>query len=207
MRSCGILFVLVLLPFLVGCTTPTPAATPTPTCTPTPTATQAPTPTPVPTPTITPTPDLRVTNPENQHQYLLVNTPMSWHKASEHCTSLGGHLVTIQSAAENQFVSRMSMSSGTWLGATDEIQEGVWIWVTGESWDYSNWYPGEPNNCCPPTHCGPQDCTPEHYLTGDYTGQWNDTPDGQMHFVCEWDSVSQSPSHNLTLTSIVGLLL
>ena len=33
-------------------------------------------------------------------------------------------------------------------------------------------------------------CTPsapESYLTVDRTGQWNDAPDGQMFFVCEWD--------------------
>ncbi len=24
--------------------------------------------------------------------------------------------------------------------------EGDWNWVTGETWDYTNWYPGEPNN-------------------------------------------------------------
>lgn len=164
---------------------PEATATPVPTSTPAPTATHVPTATL--TLTVSPTPDYRVTNPENQHKYLVVDAPAGWHEANDYCSSLGAHLVTIQSAVENQFVSRMAHAM--WLGATDEAQEGVWGWVTGEPWSYSSWYPGEPNNCCPAQFCGPQECTPESYLTVDDTGQWNDTPDGQMNFVCEWDRV------------------
>ena len=87
-------------------------------------------------------------------------------------------------------VSDLSNSPDMWLGATDEIKEGDWVWVTGESWSYTNWYPSEPTNCCPAQYCGPQECTPESYLTVDNTGQWNDTPDGEMFFVCEWERSS-----------------
>ena len=41
---------------------------------------------------------------------------------------------------------------GPWLGATDVVQEGVWRWITGEAWTYSNWLPGEPNNHFPGEH-------------------------------------------------------
>jgi hypothetical protein len=33
-----------------------------------------------------------------------------------------------------------------WLGATDIESEGIWQWVTGEPFIYSNWADGEPNN-------------------------------------------------------------
>jgi len=161
--------------------TATATARPPATSTPEATATALPTT----TPTAIPTHDPRVTNPENQHLYLLVRVPMGWHEAENYCSSLGAHLATIQSAAENQFVSRMS--EALWLGATDESQEGAWSWVTGESWNYSDWYPGEPNNCCPARYCGPQECTPESYLSTDPTSQWNDMPDEQLYFVCEWE--------------------
>jgi hypothetical protein len=50
-----------------------------------------------------------------------------------------------------------------WLGGTDESQEGVWAWVTGELWSYTRWIPGEPNNTD----------GNEHYL-GELNGIWND---------------------------------
>ncbi len=182
MTRCSILLTAFLVPFLVGCATRPASETPA-TALPPPTATPAP----PALPTLAPssTPEYRVINPENQHRYLLANFAAGWHEAHAYCSSLGAHLVTIQSAQENQFVARLAPEM--WLGATDETQEGVWGWVTGESWNYSSWYPGEPNNCCPPQHCGPQECTPENYLTTDDTGRWNDTPDGQMFFVCEWE--------------------
>ncbi len=186
MRNYNALFIVPLL-LLAGCTLSAPEATATPasTRTPIPSATATIEPTATLTPTISPTPDYRVTNPENQHQYLVANFAASWHKANEYCSSLGGHLVTIQTEEENQFVSHLAPDM--WLGATDEIKEGDWVWVTGEPWSYTNWYPSEPTNCCPQQFCGPQECTPESYLTVDNTGQWNDTPDGEMFFVCEWD--------------------
>ena len=41
-------------------------------------------------------------------------------------------------------------SPQAWIGATDEVQEGVWEWVTGEPWVYTYWAPGQPDNnpCC-----------------------------------------------------------
>jgi hypothetical protein len=123
------------------------------------------------------------------HQYRLVETPMAWHEAAAHCDGIGGHLVTINSQAENDFVWGQFGDYYHWLGATDEECEGEWRWVTEEPFDYSNWAPGEPNNCCPPTHCGGDECTAEHYLAwaSPSDGRWNDVPDGTLVFVCEWD--------------------
>jgi hypothetical protein len=124
----------------------------------------------------------------NGHLYQRIDTGMMWHDARDYCTGLGAHLVTIGSQEENQFV--YELLPWGWLGATDEVTEGVWVWVTGEPWLFENWAPYEPNNCCPPENCGGTECTPEHYLTfwGDpYASQWNDVPDGANYFVCEWD--------------------
>ena len=135
-----------------------------------------------------PTLDQRTLNPENGHLYLLDQNVTSWHRARQHCTTLGGHLVTIDSEAENTFVYGFAICD-TWLGATDEAQEGTWVWVTGEPWTYTNWQDGQPDNCCPPEACGGTDCMEEHYLT--YSGgmTWIDVPNtNQYRFVCEWDN-------------------
>jgi basic membrane lipoprotein Med (substrate-binding protein (PBP1-ABC) superfamily)/fibronectin type 3 domain-containing protein len=120
------------------------------------------------------------------HRYQRIETTMPWHEARDYCASLGGHLVTINSAEENAFVYSLSPSS--WLGASDEAVEGVWTWVTGEPWIYTNWAPYEPNNGTWPGHDGPY----EHFLTftPGYPGQWNDVPEDPVGgaFVCEWDN-------------------
>lgn len=127
-------------------------------------------------------------NPENGHTYQRIDNEMTWHGAKAYCECFKGHLVTISSESENQFVCDILSSS--WIGATDEATEGLWEWVTGEPWVFSSWSPGEPNNCCPPWICGGSECTPEHYLTywGDpYEDEWNDVPNGFRPFICEWD--------------------
>ena len=128
--------------------------------------------------------------PVTGHQYQVIYTRMSWHAAGEYCQGIDAHLVTISSIEENQFVYDLQPYS--WLGATDELCEGTWLWVTGEPWDFEYWAPGEPNNCCPEENCGGSGCTPEHYLTfwgAPYSSMWNDVPDGRKPFVCEKDVI------------------
>lgn len=155
-------------------------------------------------PTVTPppTPDLRTLNPVNQHRYLYVKTEMNWHQARDYCTSRGGHLATIQDASEDEFLYQLTSRTGeTLLGATDEVEEGVWVWVTGEPWDYENWDEGEPNNY------GDQ---PENYLSYHYdvpapqNSHWNDVGNDPGYFTCEWEPSEPTldPAIQIALDSI-----
>jgi hypothetical protein len=116
------------------------------------------------------------------HRYKLFDTPLRWHDADRACGELGGHLVTITSAAENEFVRGLAREGNhcVWLGVTDRKVEGVWEWVTGEPFDFSAWARGEPNN-----HMGG-----EHYgvMWRTRTGStWNDTEATNRNaYVCEW---------------------
>jgi hypothetical protein len=72
---------------------------------------------------------------------------MNWHNACECCELLGGHLATVESNAENDFLyNHFAKDHVCWLGASDAKQDGKWNWVTGELWQYHNWFDGEPNN-------------------------------------------------------------
>lgn len=155
-------------------------------------------------PTLTPprTPDLRTLNPVNQHRYMYVKTEMNWHQARDYCASRGGHLATIQDASEDEFVYQLTSRTGeTFLGATDEVEEGVWVWVTGEPWDYKNWDEGEPNNY------GDQ---PENYLSYHYdvpapqNSRWNDGGNDPGYFTCEWEPSEPTldPAIQIALDSI-----
>ena len=128
------------------------------------------------------TPDQRVLNPANQHLYLYVKIPLAWHEARDYCATRGGHLVTIQTPSENRFVYELATENvqmGTWLGATDEAQEGIWVWVTGEPANYWNW--GEYWN-----YSG-KDGTEDFLAFDGWDKIWYDQPDGDKYFVCEWE--------------------
>ena len=82
------------------------------------------------------------------HTYAVVYNAndYSWEEASAACRALGGHLVTITTQEEQEFVADMYSSSSyaeytgnywTWIGASKENRESAWKWVTGEEYSYS----------------------------------------------------------------------
>ena len=91
----------------------------------------------------------------NGHWYQVVqqDDTLNWETARDEADAAGGHLVTITSEAENNFVFGL-VSSGKyanyWLGGyreTDNQDPSLgWAWVNDEEWSYTNWLPNEPNN-------------------------------------------------------------
>jgi len=125
----------------------------------------------------------------NGHEYLLIQADRrSWNGAKRDCESRGGYLVTIHSQEENDFVRNLVESAGfssAWIGFTDELTEGGWIWVTGEAVTYTNWEEGEPNGFLIENH-------------GEITsgGTWNDL-EGEAYsfpYICEWESETDEQS-------------
>ena len=98
----------------------------------------------------------------NDHSYLAIATekPISWADANEMANKLGGHLVTLTSAAENDFIFHLIDSEmywypginlrGPWTGGYQlpgsSEPTGGWSWVTGEPFTYEFWEAGQPNN-------------------------------------------------------------
>ncbi|MEI6708991.1 MAG: Ig-like domain-containing protein [Methylococcales bacterium] len=82
----------------------------------------------------------------NGHTYMLTNSSsLSWQQAETQAVSLGGHLVTINDAAEQAWLAS-TFPTGGWIGYTDQVTEGVFQWISGETATYTHWYLGEPNN-------------------------------------------------------------
>ncbi len=103
----------------------------------------------------------------NNHYYQIVQVDViTWEDAkiaAENSVYNGwqGHLVTVNSQAENDFIADTSFLGDSygmygdivWLGGyqtppspeTDPAAD--WQWVTGEGWNYTNWHPnGYPSN-------------------------------------------------------------
>ena len=116
----------------------------------------------------------------NGNVYLFYNLPVTWYTANAYCEALGGHLVAITSAEENQFVWDFCRNSFTWIGGNDVSYEGYWQWVTGESFSYTNWHPVQPDNAQGGDEGG------EDYLHLFYDGLWNDNQGYVKYpFICE----------------------
>jgi Ca2+-binding RTX toxin-like protein len=102
----------------------------------------------------------------NGNTYLL-STAGTWQQAQAQARSLGGNLVTVNNQAEQDWlVSTFGGSELLWIGFTDEVTEGQFRWVSGETSTYTNWHFGEPNNA----HGG------EDYamMNWNWAGIWND---------------------------------
>ncbi|MCD8018267.1 MAG: fibronectin type III domain-containing protein [Clostridiales bacterium] len=138
------------------------------------------------------------------HNYKMYELELTWSEAEEYCESLGGHLMTVTSADEQALLVKLGGEKGHnyWLGGTDKKVEGTWEWVTGETWDYTCWNSGQPDNSQEAT--GNQ----ENYLQAcyDWNMNWNDSSNEQdstakIGFICEWDSLSNVKISSLKNTS------
>jgi len=141
----------------------------------------------------------------NDHWYELYPTYLQWEDLNVLATSLSylgmpGYIVTIQSQAENDFLFQtfFGMTDQFWIGYSDAVQEGSWVWSTGEPTTYTHWSPSEPN-----------DLNGEDYavfvLAYDHPSFWNDVgADAYQLGVVEYGSV---PEPATILLTIGGALL
>jgi hypothetical protein len=132
-----------------------------------------------------------VTNSANGHVYYLL-AQATWTQSEDEAISLGGHLVTISDEAENNWVyDTFSLINGApialWLGLNDQLEEGKFVWASGQTSSYTHWSQGQPDN-------GGGGEFPEHFVHMWFPGfnpgyvtdrYWNDLPD--------LDSVHETP--------------
>lgn len=134
-----------------------------------------------------------VLNPSNGHSYEAVGGSLLWsdaQAAAEAAAPLGfvSYLATVTSQEEGDFIGGNVPGFGsTWLGGFQPdpfvAPAAGWEWVTGESWDYTNWTPGEPND-----YFG---AGSESYLMFWSGTQWNDQYDGgSSGYLVEYEPLS-----------------
>ena len=116
----------------------------------------------------------------NGHWYEAVRVPESitWTAANDAAQARGGYLATVTTSTENQWVfdnlagdptrwivDSFGFHAGPYIDGYQDSSSptfsepaGGWTWVTGETWGYTSWAPGQPNDV------GEQDFL--HYWTG-----------------------------------------
>ena len=89
-------------------------------------------------------------SPVNGHTYMLLSGG-SWTNAENTAVALGGHLATVRSQAEHDWIvstwhNYQGIDIDLWIGLTDQAVEGTFVWISGEPVTFTNWDTGEPND-------------------------------------------------------------
>ena len=125
--------------------------------------------------------DLQVQAQDTGHCYMYFDNNTSWAAAEAACQAVGADvfLATITSAQENALASSVVPNVEVWLGGNDLVAEMTFVWVSGESFEYTNWRAGEPNNG------DNEDCITFQAQLG---GVWDDRDCGDnQRVLCERD--------------------
>lgn len=110
--------------------------------------------------------------------------------AERYCKELGGNLVKIESEEKNNVIAQKvkELNKTFYIGASDEKEEGKFVWRDGSAVTYTNWSQNEPNNSV--------DCGGENYVQMYANGKWNDYT-GQsvdVGFIGEFDKMPTATS-------------
>ena len=127
--------------------------------------------------------------------YYLSDAYKSWENARAICEARGGHLATIESADENQFIaSHIGFSNAVHIGLSDAADEGHFKWLNGAPFSYTNWEQGQPDNSGP-------DGSDYVVLHGWSNGRWADYSfHTEKRFVLELEC----NTGGLGITQVVG---
>lgn len=136
----------------------------------------------------TPMSEVFVAPDGSKHCYRMYKGVPLWVEARAFCETVGGHLATMTSAEENDFVYNFMRENGfltAYFGLMDEERDRTWVWVSGEPVEYLNWHLGQPS------YSGRERYGMYFYKHTD--GTWNDAhfyehvEDPGWSYICEWD--------------------
>jgi len=112
--------------------------------------------------------------------YKSFNLEMDWKDAERYCQNLGGHLPSIHSVEENNFLKKLSPHY-LWLGGTDPGHKGVWRWTDGSPFSFTYWGRGEPNNLGGGEDCLTMMANFDRWNWNDHRCSWHQN----YYFVCK----------------------
>jgi Lectin C-type domain len=81
---------------------------------------------------------------QNGHCYFPLAELRTWNVSRDGCVARAARLVSVTSAAEQQFVSALVGTSSRWLGLS-RFGSPTFSWLGGEAVSYTNWESGAPS--------------------------------------------------------------
>lgn len=134
--------------------------------------------------------------------YLLLSAG-TWTESEAYAVSLGGHLVAVNDAAENTFLTNTwGTQQSLWLGLfRTSPNAATFAWTNGQAVTYTSWSAGEPNNCC----------SGEDYTHTYGNGTWNDLGNfdsygGPKHGVVEFTTAVPEPESYALMLAGLGVV-
>uniref|UniRef100_A0A673JJJ3 Brevican core protein n=1 Tax=Sinocyclocheilus rhinocerous TaxID=307959 RepID=A0A673JJJ3_9TELE len=101
-----------------------------------------------------------------------------WEVAEQHCRMCGGHLVSVMSPEEQEFIND-KYREYQWTGLNDKTIEGDFRWSDGNPLLYENWYRGQPDSY----FLSGEDCVVMVWYDD---GRWSDIPcNYQLSYTCK----------------------
>ena len=107
----------------------------------------------------------------------------SWEDARRFCQENVpynvGDLASVSDAGTNDFLKTLIRDSYAWIGGFLNESSSTWMWSDGTTWQYENWFDGQPNNGGGmQTHVA---------MNFDSSGQWNDEyKNDENSYVCHY---------------------
>ena len=136
---------------------------------------------------------IQVSETFNGHTYALTSAATTWAQAKVIATALGGYLATVNTKAENDWLTAIFRIpyGHSWIGANDIATTNTWVWDNGTT-DNDN---GLTDNIC-----GSNGCPNSNTRWADNTKKWNNGEPNHSGASCgyiwktsgTWDDVACS---------------
>uniref|UniRef100_A0A914VB91 receptor protein-tyrosine kinase n=1 Tax=Plectus sambesii TaxID=2011161 RepID=A0A914VB91_9BILA len=109
--------------------------------------------------------------------YMWVRSELMWKAAEDRCKKWGGHLASIRSKEENDFIQSVHEGNWSWIGYNDINVEGTFSWIDGSDSTFTAWSPDQPNDAGKG-----EDCVVQQDIIGDW---FDDECYNTWSFICK----------------------
>ncbi|MFN0058570.1 MAG: lectin-like protein [Planctomycetota bacterium] len=89
--------------------------------------------------------DAQLFYPANNHYYLIALYGLTYFEGRTLAAAYDGYLVSLNDSDEETFLLSQLPPTYKWIGLSDEVVEGQYLWESGEPVSYTNWAAGQPS--------------------------------------------------------------